>query len=302
MVNRKTGEIMVFQALEDIETALAIVEEELSGEDINPASALPRIKLPTGGMDQWTKPALYGNQLVDEIIGIPIFETKARTYWKKTYEESGGGQLPDCSSKDGKTGTGPALGRDDHAMQQFAFNHEGEALYHWECKTCPFAQWNTGKNGGKACKQVRMLAMLTPEELLPYILIATPGSIANMNGFIARLKANHIKPYHAILGLSLEMKHNTQQMTYAAIDPRLIGQVREEDRPSCNLLNSAWTPILKDLGIERDQVEGTEQGDFGYGHHTVMNPEDLDNTSDQDEGPEYIHPSDGEENDNPLPF
>lgn len=274
---KATGELMVYQALDDIDTAIALVEEELVGEDINPASALPRIKIPAGGGTDWTVPDLYGNKLVQELVGIPIFETRARTYWAKSFEESGGGNLPDCSSNDGKRGVGPLLGRDPSNGIPIQLGEiTEETPMEWDCKPCPFAQWGTGPNGGKACKQVRLLALLTPDELLPYILIASPGSIAAVNAFIARIKAHKIKPHHAIIGLSLVTKKNKQGLTYSAIEPRLIAQVREEDREACDLLAETWKPILKNLGIERDQVESSDMGNFGYGHHTTTDNLDID--------------------------
>jgi hypothetical protein len=119
--------------------------------------AFEHLKTPTGGITSWTVRDLEeGEKQVKTIQAIILYQTQRRAYWQVPFAQSGGGSPPDCQSVDMVRGTG----------------HPGGP-----CDLCPYSQFGSGQGGiGKACQEVRLLFVLTPEAILPKVIPAKPGS------------------------------------------------------------------------------------------------------------------------------
>src|SRR4051812_29089726 len=82
---------------------------ELLGDALAPGEQLGvgdliRVKVPTGGMTKWIvpNPAMGNEDVLDELVGIPLRISTRRGYWHKKF--SGGNEQPDCASDDGLLG------------------------------------------------------------------------------------------------------------------------------------------------------------------------------------------------------
>src|SRR5262245_41332783 len=107
---------------------------------------LERIRVPAGGGTAWTLQTLEGEKIEKELAGIIVGWRDTRAYWKVPME-SDGNAPPNCSSIDARTGIGEPGG---------------------DCRRCRFAEFGSSSNGeGQACKQVRQLFFLRPENVLP---------------------------------------------------------------------------------------------------------------------------------------
>ncbi len=118
---------------------------------------------------------VHGTNQIFTISGEPVktFEAiilylhRANAWWKNTFVESGGGDPPDCFSRDGDF---PAPGCPN---KQPCFN----------CVNNKY-----GTNGdGKACKNIKVLYLLLPDNVLPYKLIASATSLKSIDGFLSIL-------------------------------------------------------------------------------------------------------------------
>ena len=69
---------------------------------------LGQIKVPSGqGPAMWAVPTLEGeDEAVKTIDGVVIATQDIRVYYRTSFEDSGGGVPPDCSSADSVTGQG----------------------------------------------------------------------------------------------------------------------------------------------------------------------------------------------------
>jgi hypothetical protein len=186
-----------------------VVRANLGGRGVN-EFLLERLKIPTGGDTKWKVADLSGEEkMVDEIEGIIIHWKNTRVYFSKPFEETGGGELPDCRSPDGITGVGDPGG---------------------SCVTCPLAQYGTHAKGrGQACTQKRVLFLVQPESILPTVISLPPTSLQDMEIFFAKLAARAIQYNHALLGLKLVQDSNKGGVKFAKVAPSLKRRLTETE-------------------------------------------------------------------------
>ena len=137
-------------ALEAIKGLVGSGVEHFSVRDLG------RIKVPAGGGTAWKLPTADGMKNADEFYGIIVGSAPSRAFWR----ESGTGSVPpDCSSADLINGNGEPGGR---------------------CATCPMDQYksaNDGKSGGKACREMNNILVITEGSSIPLMLSAPPTSL-----------------------------------------------------------------------------------------------------------------------------
>lgn len=189
------------KALTKIETTIAsldqareLMETNLGGEEFS-AFDLDRIKIPQGGSTTWEIPALGGEESAKEINGIIADIVLSRVYWETSFEESGGGDPPDCYSIDNKVGIGNPGG---------------------ECKTCPMNQWDSADTGvGKACAEVAHVFLIMPDRLLPAVLSLPPTSLRPLKQYRMRLTSAGLKYYWVMTKVKLEKAKSKSGITYS---------------------------------------------------------------------------------------
>jgi len=87
------------------ESVKEVLATNLKGQKID-EFGLTRIRVPGSGGKFWNVPTLEGDEPKAEITGVIVTFQDHRTYWEKSFAETGGGSPPDCSSKDAVTGVG----------------------------------------------------------------------------------------------------------------------------------------------------------------------------------------------------
>lgn len=174
---------------------------------------LERIKVPAGGGTTWSIPGLDGDIDTKEFDGVIVAFKDQRAYWEDSY--SGGSTPPDCSSEDGITGVGSPGG---------------------DCGACPYAQFEsaTGDDGskraGQACKQLRLMAVVQNEDLIPVLLAAPPTSLANMRRYFLRL-ASRVTPYYGVITrFTLKKAQSQGGITYSQIEATSLERLDEGQR------------------------------------------------------------------------
>jgi hypothetical protein len=169
-------------------------------------SALTVVKFPSGESHVWLIPDLGGERIEKEMFGIVAAFRDVRLYWSQGMEE-GSGSPPDCVSNDFVHGHGKPGGA---------------------CASCPMNQFGTarGKDGGlgrgKACAERRILFLLTPESLLPYVVSVPPTSVRIISNFFIQMAGQGIPYYGGVLGLGFEKDKNDDNVTYALLKPRMV--------------------------------------------------------------------------------
>lgn len=133
-------------------------------------SDLTRIKVPAAELDELMVPDADTGKArpMEELTGIPVGMTSRRSFWP-TPEPSG--KPPACSSRDlihGVGDYGPGSERNPTGL----------------CEHCPMSQIGSireivpGREGNaSACKEQRLLFLLTDIELTPLMIVVPPGSL-----------------------------------------------------------------------------------------------------------------------------
>jgi len=153
-----------------------LINTNLAGEQIDQFT-LDQIRVPSGGILKFKViDEDDEEQFVKEVEGIIVHHMIGRAYWEKGIDEGAEQGPPDCSSSDGFVGVGNPGG---------------------SCANCDFNQWGTGDKGkGKACREFRHVFILTPDSLIPTVMVFPPTSVKNYTKFAMR-KTGRNESLHA---------------------------------------------------------------------------------------------------------
>jgi hypothetical protein len=175
---------------------------------------LDRIKVPAGGGTTWTIPSLDGEVETKEFDGVIVAWKEPRAYWVESFSSTGGGTPPDCSSEDSMLGVGDPGG---------------------DCLTCPFAQFGsaTGDDGkprdGQACRQMRLMAVIQQDDLVPLLLSAPPTSLQNLRRYFLRLASKAVPYYGVVSRFTLNKTKSKGGIDYAQIEANGVETLEPED-------------------------------------------------------------------------
>lgn len=195
-----------------------VVALNLDGETLTPFE-LERIRVPAGGGQAWELP---DGEPAKTVEGIILHQRIIRSYWSSTIEDSGGGSPPDCSSADGKVGIGEPGG---------------------VCATCPMAQF--GSNGyAQACKQIRVIFLARPGEMLPTVIMVPPSSIGNTKKYLLSL-ASKSRPYTGVVTrFGLEKAQSKGGIGFSRIVPEMARVLEPEEAKAVRELASSLRDVF----------------------------------------------------------
>lgn len=196
--------------------ALTMPEEErkevMAAFAVNCASGsitefdLPRIKV-ASGTALWLIPDLEGDTTAPAIEGVVVHVRDNRTYYQS---KDAGNVPPDCSSRDGLSGTGTPGG---------------------DCSKCPLAQWDSAQDGGEgqACKQSKQLFMLRGTSMLPEVVSIPPTSLKAVRQFFLKLVTQRVPYHHCILRIELEKAQNAQGKPYGKAALKFVRKLSPQE-------------------------------------------------------------------------
>jgi RNA polymerase sigma factor (sigma-70 family) len=187
--NSGADRFLIFQT--PIEKTREILSTNHGETGVDP-SELRRIKLPAGGATLWTLPTLTGEETAKELTCIILNSQDLRKYWKVGMEVQANAP-PDCYSTDGFTGVGNPGG---------------------QCSRCPHSHF--GPSGeSPACKEMRELAVLQENELLPDIISLPRTSKIPSGYYAARLSSRRLSWRSVVTTIGLEKMKNGQGIVYS---------------------------------------------------------------------------------------
>jgi len=151
-------------------------------------------------------PGVEGEEIVKSFDAVIIAQTYQRGYWKHSFDETGGAD-PDCFSRDAKIGEFDAT----------KFVEAGDTIPTADCKTCPLAEFNSGKNGGQACTKSLSLLVLLPDNILPYTVRIPVGSISDAKKYFTALIGKKSAYYGVITHFETIKKESSAGISYDGI-------------------------------------------------------------------------------------
>lgn len=151
------------------------------------------------------------------VVVIKTHKGVARTFYASNYEE-GSAEKPDCYSNDGIR---PAADAENPQCKT--------------CALCPQSQWGsrTTESGkkGKACSEVKRLAVAAPGQLNdPMLLRVPPTSLRNWDQYVDMLKKRGATPPQVVTKISFDHSVSHQLLNFKPIgfiDGPLVEQLLE---------------------------------------------------------------------------
>lgn len=226
----------------DMNAHAQLMAENLAGESMG-IGDLGRFKFPTGGSTIFT--SVDGSVSERVLSGVIIYHHAHRAYWEKSLEEGGVG-IPDCASRDGNTGI-------PNAASQAADKGQGG-----ECKVCPLAQFDSGKDGRQACKLSRRIFLLRQDNMLPEIVNLPPTSLKEWRGYMTRLTTAGI-PYHRVITeVSLVQDKSKNNVPFAKAQLRMVVKLDGADVETVERFRAGLLPYLKQMDVDyaKDASDG----------------------------------------------
>jgi hypothetical protein len=229
---------------------------ELFEENMDDADEfdLEGISVPGGGGLTWSIPDLNGEPVaVEELVGVIVLKGVRRAYWEKSFDETGGGSPPDCSSLDAKRGTGYIRG-DDRTKEPMERS----------CEKCPMAQWGSKKpedpeDNQQACARRTLLFLIGPGDVVPQKVDLAPTSVVPFKKFMARLTKFNVKRSSAVVGLGLMNDKSRTGIKYSLVRPRLISQLPPSAAEAMKAFGKALEPMFKRTGINKPAQDLIDQ-------------------------------------------
>lgn len=227
-VEKDSGQFQIMTM--DVNHITDILQENMGADELT-AFDLTRIKVPGGGGTTWRVDTIEGEIEMKEIIGILVTTQTTNTYWKEEF--TGGGTPPDCFSEDGITGRGNPGG---------------------DCKSCPLFEFGSDENKrGKACKQNRMLYVVTQNEILPLAIKAPATSLRNTKKYLLGLVSKNRAMYSVYTKFTLERDKNKDGIEYSKILLSKVGDVENVE------LIKSYAKAIKPYLVKATRALGQEQ-------------------------------------------
>lgn len=199
-------------------------------------SDLTRVTIPTGGGTTWSIPNIMGDEHIDAIEGVLVYQGVRGLLWAS--DEPQEGALPLLVSHDLKIGKLVDRNGDTDSIDVAKID---EGIYDWS--KLPQNEWGSGKNGvGKACKEQRVLYILRESDPLPLVVCIQPGSLKNWKEFIVAMTKAGIPFYRAVVRLTLSKDKSSGGQPFSKVAPQLVGILTPEQG---KLIKENFTTIYK---------------------------------------------------------
>lgn len=151
----------------------------------------------------------FGEDKVKSFKGIILHHGPANAYWEKSFDESGGGSLPDCASLD-------AIKPDFGMMRQSE-----------HCARCPRNEFGSDGSRGKACKNMWRLHILVEGQSIPKRLTLPPSNLGNVQDFLVYLRDINLPHELTVVDFSLKSEKNKDGIVYSAISFNPISVIND---------------------------------------------------------------------------
>jgi len=223
-------------ALNNIGEAMA---EEMDGLQLT----FDRVKIPSGGGVAFEVPGDDPDSpdTEKELIGVIVDHHPVNAYWAVKYD--GANNPPDCSSMDGKVGTGDPGG---------------------SCKACPYNQFGSDGNG-KACKNMHRVYVLRDGETFPLLLTLPPTSLKNFADFLGkRVVGKGLRSYAVKVKVTLKKAINSTGITYSQAVFALVERLTPEAADQARSYSNGIKAITRNLAVADDEYVNAEPIEEAY--------------------------------------
>lgn len=175
--------------------------------------------------------------------GVILDMNRTNAYWIESYDDSGGGSPPTCSSLNGVT---PEVGSEE-------IQCSGNC-----CLDCPHNKYGSGKKGGKACKNMKRVHILVDGSLMPFRLTVPPSNLKAVDLYVSLLTSQGV-PYQLVeTEFSLRTAQNKDGIEYSELFMRNCGPCpmikNIEDAQKMKALIAQWRGVMRGEMVTGNEV------------------------------------------------
>ncbi len=205
---------------------------------------LDKIKIPPQGITSWSIPSILEDDEVTtkELVGVIIGWADKKSWWAKSYGESGGSEQPDCKSNNLTHGIGnPAAFFNPKEEAMLESGQAGQPVRDtggWLCNSCPHNLFGSAAQGaGKACQDKRFLVVLLQDSVIPILIRVPATSIMPTKQYFKRLAGGRKSYYSVLTAISLikiQAAQTYSQVQFKALrylTPEEVAQVQKLREP-----------------------------------------------------------------------
>lgn len=244
---KEKNEIVAFKSYEiakmDPKEIMSLIHENLGGQQLRHFE-LERIKIPGAGGKVWELTDEAGDvQGVSYFDAVILHKRDGRNYYKDDYNDEGEKSPPDCYSDDLTNGIGNPGGK---------------------CHACKFAQFKTAQNGkGQACKQVNLLFLAQPGDIIPKLLSLPPTSLASFRKYTMQLVNRRASYFNVLTRFTLAQVAGPKGPVAVCV-PKLIARLDPEDCKAIEYMRAGLKPIFYAARVDdADNYEAPIDADHG---------------------------------------
>lgn len=220
----------------DIAGIIETIQSNIEGQPID-EFALERIRMPGAGSTTWTVPTLEGDVDTKALDGVIVFTKLVRAYWQTSYDDGGGSDIPDCSSRN----SAQAFPTGEFTPPAGAHPEGGFA-----CASCELAKFGSAKQGGgQACQQKRLVFMLTKDDVLPVVVALAPTSLKAAGDYMLRLTRGGF-PYWRVQTRIMLEKHTDPKPHARALFTK-VGDLTAEEAEAIKTYRGALIPAFESI-------------------------------------------------------
>ena len=236
-----------FQIMQMEKGEIADILHENLGEDSLSIQDLIRIVVPGSGGKMWAVETIEGEKEMAELLGIIVFTKVTRTYWEKSFDETGGGEPPNCYSPDGVMGVGEIA----------------DTVKDHMCGNCSMSEF--AKDGsGCPCKENRQIFMVMQDEILPVVIKTPVMSLKNAKKYLTGLSSRRQKVHSVYTSLTLFPTKNKKGIKYSQIvftksgdveDPTLTAAYAKSLRPFLEKQATRMAQEMRTASYDEETVD-----------------------------------------------
>lgn len=230
------------------------------------APKLQRISWPTGGNLAFKLQTDEGPKMVPNLTGLVVHHVPNRLFWEQSFDESGGGQRPDCSSADGMIGHGKPFDAKTGLIHPKFRNDKSADTF--SCRQCPLSQFHDEER--PRCRELHPLFMIlksdSPDEinLLPVIVSIPPSSLEVWSAFSGMLLNRGFSYRRAIVEVGLEEATGgpSGKIAYSKAVIKRVGLLTNEEYAFMRDYGASLAPLFeryKDAAVDSVDEDDEEE-------------------------------------------
>lgn len=237
-----------------------VISENFGNNSLTLAD-LDKIKIPAAGGRSWTIPTILEDEedTTKELVGVIIGWADKKSWWQKSYGESGGKEQPDCKSNDMVHGIGDPTAfinpKEQALMDAGKAGMPVRGSGGWLCSTCPHNLFGSApQGGGKACQDKRFMVVLLKDSVIPILLRVPATSIAPAKVYFKRLAGGRKSCLSVLTSMSLITIKGTQE--YSQIVFKAARYLTDDETAAVRKLRAPFQAALDaEDSIEAGYVE-----------------------------------------------